>query len=91
MFELAVDRLVGDRIRADGHAAVELWSAIANIEWTAPDGGTVSYSLRGAGEMVAWIREEGNYLDWYCSGPSGHVALWIEQALAQEGWTWTSK
>lgn len=88
LFELTVDRLLGDRIRADGAAAVDLWSALANIEWIAPDGSIVSYTFRMAGEKVAWIREEGDYLDWYCSGTSGSVAPWIEGALAAEGWTW---
>lgn len=88
LFELAVDRLLGDRVRADGAAAIELWCALANIEWIAPDGEVVSYSQRAAGEMVAWVREEGDYIDWYCSGESGRVAPWIEQALAGEQWTW---
>ena len=88
LFELTVDRLLGDRIRADGAAAVDLWSALANIEWIAPNGDIVSYTFRTAGEKVAWIREEGGDLDWYCSGPSGYVAPWIESALAAEGWSW---
>ncbi|API60157.1 hypothetical protein BSL82_13305 [Tardibacter chloracetimidivorans] len=88
LFELTVDRLLGGRIRADGAAAIDLWCALANIEWIAPDGDIVSYSQRAAGEMVAWIREEGDYIDWYCSGVGGQVASWIETALAEEGWTW---
>lgn len=88
LFELTVDRLLGDRVRADGTAAIDLWSALANIEWIAPDGGIVRYSQRAAGEMVAWIREEGDYIDWYCSGESGRVAPWIEAALVDEGWSW---
>lgn len=88
MLELTVDRLLGDQIRADGAAAIDLWCALANNEWIAPDGGIVRYTLRAAGGMVAWIREEGDYIDWYCSGESGRVAPWIETALAKEGWTW---
>jgi hypothetical protein len=88
LFELTVDRLLGDRIRADGAAAIDLWCAFANVEWIAPDGDIVSYSQRAAGEMVAWIREEGDYIDWYCSGESGRVASWIEAALASEKWAW---
>jgi len=41
--------------------------------------------------MVAWIREEGDYLDLYCAGPQGEVAAWTEEALAVEGWTWRQK
>lgn len=91
LFELTVDRLLGDRIRADGAAAIDMWSALANIEWIAPDGGVVSYTLRNAGGAVAWIREEGDYEDWYCSGPYERVAPWIEEALRAEGWTWRTK
>lgn len=91
LFELTVDRLLGDRIRADGAAAIDMWSAIANIEWISPSGSEVSYTFRSAGYMVAWIREEGDYLDWYCSGPQAHVASWIEEALMQEGWAWRPK
>lgn len=68
-----------------------MWSALADIDWIAPDGGIVSYSFRHAADVVAWIREEGNYLDWYCSGPTGQVAPWIVEALAGEGWTWRVK
>lgn len=91
LFELTVDRLLGDRIRADEAAAIDMWSATVNIEWISPDGGKVSYTFRSAGAMVAWIREEGDYLDWYCSGSPAQVASWIEETLMPEGWTWRPK
>lgn len=89
-FELTVDRVLGDRIRADGAAAVDMWSSLANIEWTGPEGGKVNYSFREAGDLVAWVREEGGYIDWYCSGPVGVVSAWIEEGLAKEGWSWVA-
>jgi len=88
-FEAAVDRLLGDRIRSDGACGVDLWSALADIEWHGPDGAVVSYSFRRAGDLVAWVREEGDYIEWYCSGGPGLVAAWISDALATEGWSWT--
>lgn len=90
-FELTVDRVLGDRIRSDSSAAQAMWSALANIEWSHYDGAEASYGLREAGTMVAWIREEGDYLDWYCSGPTDTVAPWIDDALQREGWAWYPK
>ncbi len=85
-FELTVDRVLGDRIRADGAYAIAMWSALANVEWHGPEDVSVSYSFRTAGDLVAWVREEGDYLDWYCAGPVAVVAPWIEEGLGQEGW-----
>lgn len=87
-FEAAVDRAVGERVRADGADGVDLWCALANVQWLRSDGAVVSYSFREAGSLVAWVREEGDYIEWYCSGPPGEVPLWIEEAMATEGWAW---
>ena len=89
-FQLTVDRALGDRIRADEAAAIEMWSSLANIDWVGPEGAKVSYSFREAGGLVAWVREEGDYIDWYCSGPFGVVSAWIEEGLAKEGWSWVA-
>lgn len=85
-FELTVDRVLGERIRADGANALALWSALANVEWHRPVGACVSYSLRSAGDLVAWVREEGDYSDWFCAEPVAVVARWIEEELGREGW-----
>lgn len=63
-FEAAVDKAVGDRVRSDGACGADLWSALTNVEWRGPEGQTVSYSFRTAGDLVAWVREEGDYIDW---------------------------
>ncbi len=88
-FEAVLDRILGDRVREDGACGVDLWCALANIRWRSPDGEVASYGFRRAGEVVAWVREEGDYLTWYCSGEPGHVAAWIEGALAGAGWSWS--
>lgn len=87
-FEATIDHLLGERVRSNGACGVDLWCALANVRWSGPDGMDVSYGLRRAGEVVSWVREEGDYLTWYCSGEPGHVATWIEEALAIAGWTW---
>lgn len=85
---MAVDRAVGEQVRADGACGVDLWSALVGTRWHSTDGAIVPYSSRQAGELVAWVREEGNYREWYCSGPPGQVAPWISAAMAAEGWPW---
>ena len=88
-FEATIDRAVGEEVRADGACGVELWSALVGIQWHAANGVVVSYTSRQAAELVAWVREEGDSLLWYCSGPIGDVAPWISAAMATEGWTWS--
>lgn len=73
-------------MRADGACGVDLWSALANVHWLRSNETVISYSFREAAELVAWIREEGDYISWYCSGPPGEVAPWIGEAMATEGW-----
>lgn len=89
-FEAVLDRVLGDRVRADGACGVDLWCALANIDWHGPNGETVSYGFRRAGDLVAWIREEGDGLTWYGSGTPGEVAGWIGAALGREGWSWVT-
>ena len=89
-FEQAVDRLIGDRVRASKDDAVVLWGALANVEWKGPLGEEVGYSFRAAGDLVAALRrDEGpmTYMNYYCAGPHGVVADWIEAALGEAGWT----
>ena len=89
-FGTTVDRVLGDRVRADGACGIDLWCALANVEWRNPDGHMISCSFRRAGELVAWVREDGDGMDWYCSGEPAVVADWISDALAEAGWSWTT-
>lgn len=92
-FEQACERAFGAAIRAEPVGATpgvgtDLWCALANVDWAHPTHGDVGYSFRAAGDLIAALRREGMYMDWYCNGPSGHVAEHIEDALAAEGWTY---
>lgn len=85
-FEATIDHVIGEKLKADGACGVELWSALVGIHWRAANGAVAPYTLRQATELVAWVREEGDSLRWYCSGPTGDVAPWIiSVAMAAEG------
>jgi len=86
-FEMAVNRALGDRIRASDEMASAMWSALANLDWKHANGDIAGYTFRGAGDLIAAVRGSGNYMDWYCSGPYETVHPDIEAALLAEGWT----
>jgi hypothetical protein len=90
-FERVLDELLGTQVRASEHSAIELWCALSNIAWISPAGDEVIQSFRLAGEIVADIAQEGDYMTWYCSGEPGEVAAWISDAMATQGWTWRKR
>lgn len=86
-FEVAVEKTMGDTLRADQMARVEMWSALANLDWKHKDGHTASYSFRASGDLVAAICNDGtDYMDYYCQGPDRSVSQRIYDALSSEGW-----
>ncbi|WP_342659377.1 hypothetical protein NPJ82_17955 (plasmid) [Sphingomonas sp. NY01] len=89
-FEAILDQLFGEHVRTDGALGIDLWCALAGVEWRNREGKTVCYSHRCAGDVVAWVREEGCYLEWYASGEEGEVADWISDALRDAGWSWSA-
>lgn len=84
-----------DRIRTDKAFAQSVYAALCNMRW-AHDGldEPWSCSWRYAGGIIAEIRDEGDYLDWYCSGiwnddgtPEGEVTPEVAEALSELGWS----
>jgi len=86
LFEMAINRALGDAMRQDTNLCKEIWSSLANQDWLHENGDTASYSFRAAGDLIAAILGEGNYMDWYCSGPYETVSDRIEVAMQREGW-----
>lgn len=89
LFEAAIIRSLGDKIRSSDEAARALWSALSNVDWSHKNGDIASYSFRAAGDMIAAIRGTGNYMDWYSCGPYATVSDEIADAMHAEGWTAT--
>jgi len=89
LFEQSVEKCVGDWIRADHANAASMWCALANNYWfsinRAP-GTAVLYTFRSAGDLIAAIRKEGNYINWYACGTPGTVDPFIEGELMNDDW-----
>ena len=63
-----------DKVRASKSYAQNLYAAMCNNDlqkhevWPMLKDETWSVSWRGAGSLVSELRDEGDYIDWYCSG-----------------------
>jgi hypothetical protein len=61
------------KVRASKSYAQNLYAALCNNDfqkhevWPMLKNDTWSVSWRGAGSLVADLRNEGDYMDWYCS------------------------
>jgi hypothetical protein len=89
-----------DKVRASEAYAQNLYAAMCNQDfqkndvWPVLKNETWSASWRYAGGIVADMRGEGDYMDWYCSGIQGGVS---EAELAemteeqQERYHWYEK
>ena len=86
-----------DKIRGDDAYAQNFYAALCNQEWYEQDAWEIlrdhtwSVSWRTAGAIVADIRGEGDYLDWYCTGSfvwhdqDGYQPTAAEQWYVAEG------
>ena len=70
-----------DKVRADDAYAQNLYAAMCNNDFQKNEfmpllaGKTWSCSWRYAGGIIADMRQEGDYIDWYCSGIRGGMDL----------------
>jgi hypothetical protein len=100
-FETAVDRAMGERLRAEWKTRPEkttrwyegkmlghrLYGSITNQDWKHENGDTAGYSFRAAGDLISSIIGDGEYMDWYCSHPEGVVDPEVAELLKAQGWS----
>jgi hypothetical protein len=73
-YDLRSSEYIIDKVKGDVVYAQNLYAALCNTEYQRNDTWPIltdkrwSCSWRYAGGIIADIREEGDYIDWYCSG-----------------------
>jgi len=76
-YDLRSTKWICDKAKAREEYAQNLYAAMCNNDfqkletWPLLKGQTYSCSWRYAGGIVADMREEGDYIDWYCTGIRG--------------------
>ena len=84
--DLGASTFVRERVRRDLFATL-LYAALCNTQWKHVASGTLwSCSWRYAGGIVAALRGEGDYLDWYCSMGEGLVDEQVLAEIQSLGW-----
>lgn len=108
-YDLLTNDWILEKVRNSESYAQNLYAAMCNMEWRKRElwqelkEQNWGCSWRYAGGIIADMREEGDYIDWYCSGirgglsfednikngfvPEGEVTEEIEQDLNKLGWT----
>lgn len=85
-YDLAASAEIARRIRSDVFARL-LYAALCNTEWRRGAAGEPwSCSWRMAGDVVAHLRGDESYLDWYGSGGEGLVDEGVLAAIEGLGW-----
>ena len=73
-YDLRSSKEMCDKVKASDNYAQNLYAAMCNMQFQKLDVIPIlkdqrwSCSWRGAGGIVADMREQGDYIDWYCSG-----------------------
>ena len=76
-YDLRSTKWICDKAKASEAYAQNIYAALCNQDWQKNEvwpllkGETYSCSWRYAGGIVADMREEGDYINWYCSGIRG--------------------
>jgi hypothetical protein len=85
-----------DKVRANEYYAQNLYASMCNMRFVRkemfpylrqdPDKDLWSASWRSAGGIVADMRQEGDYIDWYCSGMGGLSGSYDSDSETFEQW-----
>jgi hypothetical protein len=73
-YDLRSSKELCDKVKASDSYAQNLYAAMCNMTWQSREfwqelkGETWSCSWRHSGGIIADMREQGDYIDWYCSG-----------------------
>ena len=73
-YDLRSTKWICDKVKASDNYAQNLYAAMCNMQFTKLAVIPIlkeqrwSRSWRSAGGIIADMREEGDYIDWYCSG-----------------------
>jgi hypothetical protein len=73
-YDLRSSKELCDKVKASDTYAQNLYAAMCNMQWQSREfwqelkGETWSCSWRSSGGIIANMREQGDYIDWYCSG-----------------------
>lgn len=80
----------------DNEYAKKLYAALCNTDWIRievipllrqdPNKDMWGCTWRYAGGIIAHMREEGDYIDWYCSGNEGYIDPEVAADLKELGW-----
>ena len=96
-YDLRATDWILTKVRSDEVYSQNLYAAMCNNEfqkletWPLLKGQTYSCSWRYAGGIIADMREEGDYIDWYCSGITNsasedELAAMTEEQRAKYYW-----
>ena len=86
-YDLRSTKWICDKAKASEAYAQNIYAALCNQDWQKNEvwpllkGETYSCSWRYAGGIVADMREEGDYINWYCSGIRGEQGIDYEPPL----------
>lgn len=94
-YDLLTTDWILEKVRNSESYAQNLYAAMCNMRFVRkelfpylrqdPDKDLCSYSWRYSGGIIADMRQEGDYIDWYCSGIGGQVADY-ESDETSEAW-----
>jgi hypothetical protein len=89
-YDLRSNKWICDKTKASEQYSQNLYAALCNMEYQKLETMNIlkeetwSCSWRYAGEVIAKMREQGDYLDWYCSSFGREYDTVSEGVVTQE-------